>query len=76
MLQIRRRPEAVALGAQAGQQAWSQHRAGAGQAGDVGVDELLAIPVHDADVHLAGMQINSAVEFRSRGVVLHGCSSS
>jgi hypothetical protein len=25
---------------------------------------------------LAGMQINSAVEFRSRGVVFHGCSSS
>jgi len=29
---------------------------------DVGMDEFLAVPVHDADVHLAGMEINSAVE--------------
>ena len=29
---------------------------------DVGVDELLAVPIHEADVHLAGVEINSAVE--------------
>ena len=39
---------------------------------DVGVDELLASPIHDADVHLAGVEINSAVEFGGRGVVFHG----
>ena len=39
---------------------------------DVGVDELLDVPVHDADVHLPGMEINSAVELGGRGVILHG----
>ena len=43
---------------------------------DVGVDELAAVPVHDADVHLAGMEINSAVELGGGGVVFHGCSTS
>ena len=38
---------------------------------DVGVDEFFAVPVHDADIHLAGMEINSAVELRGRGVVFH-----
>ena len=38
---------------------------------DVGVDEFLAVPVHDADVHLAGMEINSAVELGGRSVVFH-----
>ena len=38
---------------------------------DVGVDQLLALPVHDADVHLAGVQIDSAVVFRSGDVILH-----
>ena len=39
---------------------------------DVGVDELLAVPVHDADIHLAGMEIDSAVELCGGGVILHG----
>ena len=39
---------------------------------DVGVDELLAVPVHDADIHLAGMKVDSAVELCGRGVILHG----
>src|SRR5208283_4958739 len=39
---------------------------------DVGVDELLAVAVHDADIHLTGVQINSAVELGGRGVVFHG----
>ena len=38
---------------------------------DVGVDELLAVPVHEADVHLVGVEINSAVELGGRGVVFH-----
>ena len=39
---------------------------------DVGVDQDFAGAVHDADVHLAGMEINSAVEFSGGGVVFHG----
>jgi len=39
---------------------------------DVGVDELFAVAVQDADVHLACVQINSAVEFSGGGVILHG----
>jgi hypothetical protein len=38
---------------------------------NVGVDELIAGAVHDADIHLAGMEINSAVEFGGGGVILH-----
>jgi hypothetical protein len=38
---------------------------------DVGMDELFAVPVHDADVHLAGMEINSAVELGGRSIVFH-----
>ena len=38
---------------------------------DVGVDQLLALPIHDADVHLARMQIDSAVELGGGGVILH-----
>ena len=38
---------------------------------DVGVDELFTVPVHEADVHLAGMEVDSAVEFCGRGVILH-----
>ena len=40
--------------------------------GDVGVDELFARAIQDADIHLAGMEVNSAVEFRGGGVVFHG----
>ena len=38
---------------------------------DVGMDELLAVAVHEADVHLAGMEINSAVELGGRSIVFH-----
>ena len=38
---------------------------------DVGVNQLFAVPVHEADIHLAGMEINSAVELGGRGVILH-----
>src|SRR5436309_939776 len=38
---------------------------------DVGVDQLFALPIHDADVHLARMQIDSAVELGRGGVILH-----
>ena len=38
---------------------------------DIGVDELLALAIHDADVHLARMQIDSAVELGRGGVILH-----
>ena len=38
---------------------------------DVGVDELLALAIHDADVHLPGVEIDSAVEFGGGGVILH-----
>ena len=38
---------------------------------DVGVDQLLASPIHHADVHLACMEIDSAVEFCLCCVILH-----
>jgi len=38
---------------------------------DVGVDEFLPVPIHEADVHLPGVQINSAVEFCGGGIILH-----
>ena len=38
---------------------------------DVGVDELLAVPVHEADVHLMGVEVDSAVELCRGGVILH-----
>src|SRR6266496_548983 len=38
---------------------------------DVGVDQFLALAVHDADVHLARMEIDSAVELGRGGVILH-----
>ena len=38
---------------------------------DVGVDEFFSGAVHDADIHLAGMEIDSAVEFSGRSVVFH-----
>jgi len=33
---------------------------------DVGVDQLLALAIHEADVHLAGMEIDSAIVFGAR----------
>src|SRR5439155_21507727 len=38
---------------------------------DFGMDPFLALPIHDADVHLAGVQIDSAIEFGAGGVILH-----
>ena len=39
---------------------------------DVGVDKLFAVPIREADIHLAGVEINSAVELGGGGVVFHG----
>jgi hypothetical protein len=38
---------------------------------DVGVDQLLAVAIHEADVHLVGMEVDSAVELGGGGVILH-----
>ena len=38
---------------------------------DVGVDEFFALPVHYADIHLAGVKVDSAVELCGGGVILH-----
>jgi hypothetical protein len=38
---------------------------------DVGVDELLALALHDADEHLVRVEIDSAVELRGGSVILH-----
>jgi len=38
---------------------------------DVGVDELFPVPIHDADVHLAGMEVDSAVELGGGCVIFH-----
>ena len=38
---------------------------------DVGVDQFFALAIHDADVHLASVQIDSAVELGGGGVILH-----
>ena len=38
---------------------------------DVGVDQLLALSIHDADVHLPGVEVYSAIELCGRGVILH-----
>ncbi len=43
---------------------------------DVGVDEDFAGAIHKADVHLVGMEIDSAVEFRGGGIILHTCYES
>ena len=41
---------------------------------DVAVDQLLALPVHDADVHLPRVQIDSAIVFGRGRVILHQAS--
>jgi hypothetical protein len=38
---------------------------------DVAMDPLFALPVHEADLHLMGMQIDSAVELCGGGIILH-----
>ena len=43
---------------------------------DVGVDQYFTLPVHDADVHLARVQIDSAVVFSGGGVIFHSCIQS
>src|SRR5262245_23386252 len=43
---------------------------------NIAVNELFALAVHDADVHLPGMKVDSAVELSGGGVILHGCSFS
>ena len=40
---------------------------------DIGVDELLALAIHEADVHLACMQIDSTVVFGRGGIIFHSC---
>jgi hypothetical protein len=42
---------------------------------DVGVNRPFSLLVHDADVHLPGMEIDSAVELSGRGVILHAVIS-
>ena len=42
---------------------------------DGGVDEFLAVPVHEADVHLPGVEVDSAVELSGGGVILHNNQS-
>jgi hypothetical protein len=37
----------------------------------VGVDEFSSLAVHQADVHLPGVEIDSAVELRRRAIILH-----
>ena len=39
---------------------------------DIGVDQFFTLAIHDADVHLARMQIDSAVELSGGGVIFHG----
>jgi hypothetical protein len=39
---------------------------------DVGVNELLALAIHHADVHLPGVEVDSAIVFGGGGVILHG----
>jgi hypothetical protein len=43
---------------------------------DVGVDQLFALAIHDADIHLARVEVDSAVELRGGGVVFHVLSYS
>jgi len=38
---------------------------------DIGVDELFALPIHQADVHLASVKIDSAIELSGPSVILH-----
>ena len=38
---------------------------------DIGVDQLFALAIHDADVHLARMQIDSAVVFSGGCIIFH-----
>ena len=39
---------------------------------DVGVQQFSSLSIHDTDVHLVGVQVDSAVELGGGGVILHG----
>ena len=38
---------------------------------DVGMDQFFTLAIHDADVHLPGMEVDSAVEFCGGCIILH-----
>ena len=38
---------------------------------NVGVDEFFALAIDEADVHLVGVEVDSAVELGGGGVILH-----
>jgi hypothetical protein len=38
---------------------------------DVGVDEFHALAIHDADDHLPGVEVDSAIVFGGGGVIFH-----
>jgi hypothetical protein len=40
---------------------------------NIAVDPFLSLSVHEADVHLPGVEIDSTVELSAGGVILHGC---
>src|SRR5262245_15108549 len=42
---------------------------------DIGVNQFLALTVHEADVHLASVQVDSAIVFGLGGVILHTCNT-
>jgi hypothetical protein len=43
-------------------------------ADNVGVDEDFALAIHEADVHLTGMEVDSAVELSGGRKVFHRCT--
>jgi hypothetical protein len=38
---------------------------------DIGVDRDFSLAIHEADVHLARLEVDSAVEFDGGGIILH-----
>jgi hypothetical protein len=38
---------------------------------DIGMDQFFSLTVHDADIHLPGVQVDSAVELRGGSIILH-----
>jgi len=43
---------------------------------DVGVDQFFALAIHDADVHLVGVKVDSAIELSGGCIVFHSCYQS
>ena len=37
----------------------------------IGMNQLFALPVHETDVHLMSVEVNSTVELRGGSVILH-----